>query len=136
MTDFPIGNTQYNVIDLLGMDPRKCWGLFDGKSSSERCHQFVMAVDFNQKLDFLTQDIETGECSIDFGLDGDIIAVINQDTEKFECWTPTATLIVSAPILLETLREIASGEAPHNPRVLAQAALQHIERILNHGTTS
>ena len=124
---------KHDIMGFLGIDPRKCWGLFDGKSSSLNGRQMIFGVKPDEHFDFLSMDINTGELSIDYALYGDTIAVVYQDTEKFQEWTPTAKAICSVPILLATLQEIASGEAPHDPRVLAQAALQYVERIDRNG---
>lgn len=134
MSNFQLEKEKYcSIIKLLGFDTKKCWGLFDGHSSSDNGNQFVMGVHPDQHFDFLSYNMETRERSIDYALDGHIVAKILQDTEKFGQWTPTARLIASAPVLLATLQEIASGEAPHDPRALAQAALEYVERIDKNG---
>jgi hypothetical protein len=124
---------QPDIRALLGIDIKKLWGLFDGKSSSLNGKQMVMGLKPKQHLDFLAVDMKSGELSIDYALDGDTIAVVYQDTEKFQQWTPTAALIASCPVLLETLREIADGKLPYDPRVLANAALAYMERIIEDG---
>jgi len=130
MTNFQLeSRVECDIIKLLGIDPRKCWGLFDGKSSSLNGHQLIFGVKPNQHFDFMQYNIETGERSIDYALDGDVVAQVYQDTEKFQEWTPTAKAICAVPVLLATLQEIASGEAPFAPRTLAQAALEYLERI-------
>lgn len=134
MTNLQLEKAKHcDIIRLLGLDLRKCWGLFDGHSSSLNGRQLIMGVFPDQHFDFLSYNINTGERSIDYALDGHIIAAVYQDTEKFGEWTPTARLIASAPVLLATLQEIADGEAPFNPRTLAQAALEYLERIDKNG---
>ena len=134
MTNLQLENKQIgDIMKLLGIDRRKCWGLFDGKSSNLNGRQMIFGVKPDAHFDFLALNMDTGELSIDYALYGDTIAVVYQDTEKFGEWTPTAKAICSVPVLLATLQEIASGEAPHDPRMLAQAALQYVERIDKNG---
>lgn len=130
MTFSPIG--KYDILKLLDIDKRKTWGLIDGRGSSLNEHQLVMGIFPNQNLDFLAYNITTGERTPDFGLDGHIIAEVYEDVVAPDYkWTSSAAAIASVPILVATLQEIVDGREPHDPRVLAQAALQYIERIKN-----
>lgn len=130
MTFSPIG--KYDILKLLDIDKRKTWGLIDGRGSSLNEHQLVMGIFPDQNLDFLAYNITTGERTPDFGLDGHIIAEVYEDVVAPDYkWSLTAAAIASVPIFLATLQEIVNGEDPHDPRVLAQAALQYMERIKN-----
>lgn len=83
------------------------WGLFDGKSSSLNGRQIVLAVKHNHGFEAV--NVETGERSPDFGLNGETVAVVYEDTEKFQDWTPNARLIASAPELLEALQDVTAS---------------------------
>ena len=81
------------------------WGLFDGRSSSLNGHQLVMGVKGPQS--FCVQDLTTGKRHPDYGLDGEIVAEVREDTPKFGVWTFNARLIVSALEMFRVLKAIA-----------------------------
>ena len=91
------------------------FGLFDGKSSSRNGGQLVMSAPVRSK--FQSVDLETGKLSTDFGLEGSLVAIVLEDTPKFEKWTDIALLISSAPDMfrqldntITCLQVIARGE--------------------------
>jgi len=81
------------------------WGLFDGRSSSLNGHQLVMGVKGPQS--FCVQDLTTGKHHPDYGLDGEIVAEVREDTPKFGVWTFNARLIVAALEMFRVLKAIA-----------------------------
>jgi hypothetical protein len=93
------------------------WGLFDGKSSSLNGRQIVLAVKDNHGFEVV--DLETGKRSPDFALNGETVAVVYEDTEKFQDWTPNARLIASAPELLEALIALLGDVEFAQPKIEA-----------------
>ena len=81
------------------------WGLFDGRSSSLNGHQLVMGVKGPQS--FCVQDLTTGKRHPDYGLDGEIVAEVREDTPKFGVWTFNARLIVAALEMFRIIKVIA-----------------------------
>ena len=81
------------------------WELFDGKSSSLNGHQLLMGVKGPQS--FCVQDLTTGARHPDYGLDGEIIAEVREDTPKFGAWTFNARLIVAALEMFRVMKAIA-----------------------------
>jgi len=95
------------------------WGLFDGRSSSLNGHQLVMAVKGPQS--FRVQDLTTGKRHPDYGLDGEIIAEVREDTPKFGVWTSNARLIVAALEMFRLLKAIAE--------LMLMAERDHFKRL-------
>ena len=81
------------------------WGLFDGRSSSLNGRQLVMG--FKGKQSFCVQDLTDGARHPDYGLNGEIIAEVREDTPKFGVWTFSARLIVAAFEMFGVLKAIA-----------------------------
>ena len=81
------------------------WGLFDGKSSSLNGHQLVMGIKGPQS--FCVQDLTTGKRHPDYGLNGEVIAEVHEDTPKFGVWTFNARLIVTALEMFRIIKAIA-----------------------------
>ena len=81
------------------------WGLFDGRSSSLNGHQLVMGVKGPQS--FCVQDLTDGARHPDYGLNGEVIAEVHEDTPKFGVWTFNARLIVAALEMFRIIKAIA-----------------------------